>query len=94
MLNSPAWPATPPMRRAVGSWTTPRSITWSGPAQGQPYGVHISVGAMRGLSDSGGLNIVSRMPSGPASRSCTKRSNGIPATRETMSARRKKLMSL
>ena len=26
VLNSPAWPATPPIRRAVGSCTTPRSI--------------------------------------------------------------------
>ena len=31
VLNSPAWPATPAIRRAVGSCTTPRSICMSGP---------------------------------------------------------------
>ena len=46
VLNSPAWPATPPIRRAVGSWTTPRSIVACGPSQGQPNGVHGSVGAI------------------------------------------------
>ena len=36
VLNRPAWPATPPIRRAVGSWTMPRSIDMSGPWHGQP----------------------------------------------------------
>ena len=31
VLNRPACPATPPMRRAVGSCTTPRNIAMSGP---------------------------------------------------------------
>ena len=35
-----------------------------GPSHGQPNGVHVSVGAMRGRSDAGGRNIVSFMPSG------------------------------
>ncbi len=34
VLNSPAWPAMPPMRRAVGSWTTPRSGAASGRLHG------------------------------------------------------------
>ena len=53
VLKSPACPATPPMRRAVGSCTTPRSIGGSGPSHGQPSGVHFSVGAMRGRNDRG-----------------------------------------
>ena len=40
----------------------------SGPWHGQPNGVHGSVGAIRGSSDAGGLNIVSRMPSGSNTR--------------------------
>ena len=36
VVNRPAWPATPPMRRAVGSCTMPRSIAWSGPSHGHP----------------------------------------------------------
>ena len=48
VLNTPACPATPPMRRAVGSCTTPRSIVMPGPSHGQPKAVHGCVGAMRG----------------------------------------------
>ena len=59
------------IRRAVGSCTVPRSMTASGPSQGQPSGGHASVGAIRGASEDGGLNIVSSMPSGPKIRSRT-----------------------
>ena len=79
VLNRPAWPATPPMRRAVGSCTTPRSIVISGPWHGQPKRVQLSVGAIRGASDAGGLNIVSLMPSGSKMRSRANRSSGMPA---------------
>ena len=64
VLNRPACPATPPIRRAVGSWTSPRSIVAPGPPQGQPSGVQGSVGAIRDTSEDDGLNIVSCMPSG------------------------------
>ena len=64
--NNPAWPATPPIRRAVGSCTTPRSgeaepaaCTATGPGSSQR-----SVGAIRGSSAAGGRNPVSRIPSG------------------------------
>ena len=56
-----------------------------GPPQGQPYGVHCSVGAIRGRRDSGGLNIVSRMPSGLKSRVSMNTSNGIPDTTSMIS---------
>ena len=59
------------MRRAVGSCTTPRSICASGPSHGHPYGVHRSVGAMRGAATPAGRNIVSFMPSG--SKMCSLR---------------------
>ena len=94
VLNSPACPATPSMRRAVGSWTTPRSILRSGPSHGQPYGVQLSVGAIRGDSEAGGLNIVSFIPSGAKMCSCANWSSGWPLTRRTISPSRKKLMSL
>ena len=94
MLKRPAWPATPPIRRAVGSCTTPRSIAPPGWSHGQPSGVHVSVGAMRGASDAGGLNIVSRMPSGSKMRVRQNSSSGWPLTRWTISPSRKKLMSL
>ena len=58
VLKRPACPATPPMRRAVGSCTTPRSVAGC-------------VGAMRPWSARGGLNVVSRMPSGWKTRSRT-----------------------
>src|SRR5690348_17384573 len=51
----PACPATPPMRRAVGSCTTPRSI-WLFSSY--------SVGAMRFRHDDGGRNRVFFIPSG------------------------------
>jgi hypothetical protein len=65
------------MRRAVGSWTTPRII--SVPAQPGP--AHGSVGAMRGSRDAGGLKLVSRIPSGAKTRSAAKRSRLRPLTR-------------
>lgn len=52
------------------------------------------VGAMRGCIDSGGLNIVSAMPSGMKTRSRANRSKGMPDTRATISPSRKKLISL
>ena len=94
MLKRPAWPATPPIRRAVGSWTTPRSIGAPDRSHGQPSGLHASVGAMRGDSDAGGRNVVSLMPSGAKIRSCANASSGSPLTRPTISPSRKKLMSL
>src|SRR4029450_2798556 len=62
--NSPACPAYPPLRRAVGSCTTPRSREAAGVSQGQASGSHDSVGAMRFLIDEGGRKPVSRIPSG------------------------------
>jgi hypothetical protein len=94
VLNNPAWPATPFMRRAVGSWTTPRSILRAGPSHGHPYGVQLSVGAIREIKDAGGLNIVSFMPSGLKMCSWVYWSSGLPPTRRTISPSRKKLMSL
>jgi hypothetical protein len=64
VLNNPACPATPPIRRDVGSCTTPRSIVAPGTLHGHASGAHASVGAMRGRIDAGGLNIVSFMPRG------------------------------
>jgi hypothetical protein len=89
VLNNPAWPATPPMRRAVQSCTTPRIIFALGPSHGQPNSVHGSVGAIRGCSDAGGRNIVSFIPSG--SKMCVRAnsSSGMPLTRRTISPRRK-----
>ena len=52
--EQPAWPATPPIRRAVGSCTMPRSIVISGPSHGQPYGVQLSVGAIAGAGAAAG----------------------------------------
>ena len=94
MLNSPACPATPSIRRAVGSWTTPRRIAPPGWSQGHPYCVHFSVGAIRGSSAAGGLNIVSRIPSGSKIRARQNWSSVCPLTRWTISPSRKKLMSL
>ena len=63
VLNSPACPATLPIRRAVGSWTMPRRNGESG-EQGHASGAQRSVGAIRARHDSGGRNDVSVMPSG------------------------------
>ena len=93
VLNSPACPATPPIRRAVGSWTTPRRNGASFP-QGHASGAHRSVGAMRGANDAGGRNIVSFMPSGRKTCAAAYRSSRSPLTRSTMSPSTKKLMSL
>ena len=53
-----------------------------------------AVGAIRGTSAAGGLNIVSRMPSGAKICVFTNSSNGCLLTRATISASSKKLMSL
>jgi hypothetical protein len=45
-----------------------------------------------GFLPGGGLNVVSAMPRGLKMRSETKRSNGMPLTRATISASRKKLI--
>ena len=64
VLKSPACPATPPIRRAVGSCTMPLNIRMSGPWHGHPSGVQFSVGAILDVIDGGGMNAVSFMPSG------------------------------
>ncbi len=56
VLKRPAWPATPPMRREVGSWTTPRSMTSPGKVcdSGLPEAAapcSHCVGAMSGIHD-------------------------------------------
>ena len=82
------------MRRAVGSCTRPRSMTAPGPPQGQPKGAHGSVGAMRGASAAGGLNVVSAIARGPKIRSCANRSRDSPLTRRTISPNSMKFRSL
>ena len=95
VLNRPACPATPPMRRAVGSCTTPRSGAASGRLHGHAScSAQRSVGAMRGSSDFGGRNPVSVIPSGSKTRAFRYASSDWPVTRATMSPSRKKLMSL
>ena len=94
VLNSPACPATPPIRRAVGSCTRPRSITAPSPPQGHASGAHRSVGAIRRVSDEGGLNAVSVIWRGRKIRSRANRSRVWPVTRRTISPNMKKLMSL
>ena len=65
VLKRPAWPATPPMRRAVGSCTTPRSGSSPGALHGQASRKRQrSVGAMRPRRSMGGRKPVSVMPSG------------------------------
>ena len=93
VLKSPACPATPPIRLAVGSWTTPRSIGAPGVLQGQASGWQASVGAMRSRSDSGGRNIVSCIPSGPNARAFRNASSVCFETISTMWPSRKKPMS-
>src|SRR5215204_1566655 len=90
VLNSPACPAIPPIRRAVGSWTMPRS----GGASGCLHGVasivlQRSVGAIRGSSVLEGRNPVSVIPSGTNTRARKYASSDWPVTRETMSPSRK-----
>ena len=94
--NNPAWPATPPMRRAVGSCTAPRSIAAPAtpPRHGHSRPAHASVGAMRPANSAGGRNIVSCIPSGSKMRSAAKRSSGSPLTRSTISPRSMKFRSL
>ena len=93
VVKRPAWPATLFMRRAVGSCTTPRSHVPSPCPHGKEMGRHFSVGAMRGTSDAGGLNIVSFMPSGTNTFLRVNSSSGSPETSPTMWPSRKKLMS-
>src|SRR5262249_59931476 len=68
LLNSPAWPATPSMRRAVGSWTTPRrnglepAREAAAGAHGHAMSPHRTVGAMRALSDAGGREVLYFIP--------------------------------
>ena len=62
VLKSPACPATPSMRRAVGSCTTPRRNV--DPEHGHASIPQASVGAIRGRHASGGRNVVSCIPSG------------------------------
>src|SRR5262249_37219951 len=83
--NKPACPATPPMRRAVGSCTTPRSIRFCS---------SYSVGAMRRLHCGGGRNRVSPIPSGWKTNAFAYLSSGILATRSTRNPRTSKLISL
>ena len=52
VLNNPAWPATPPIRRAVGSWTTPRIISCPVRRTASRTRCSGSVGAIRGRSGS------------------------------------------
>ena len=94
MLKSPAWPATPPIRRAVGSCTRPRSMVAPGPPQGHARGAQASVGAIRGTSSAGGSKPVSAMPRGAKIRSRANRSRGRPLTRRTISPRSMKFRSL
>ena len=83
----PAWPATPPMLRAVGSCTTPRN---GGPVlTGQR-----SVGAIRGTSEAGGWNMLSFMPIGRKIFSRAYWESIFPLRRCTSSPSRMKLMSL
>ena len=72
--EQPACPATPPIRRAVGSCTVPRSIAARGPPHGQASGVHASVGAMRAAA---------RPAAGTSCRACR-------AARRCASARRRR----
>ncbi|MEZ5286573.1 MAG: hypothetical protein R2712_17555 [Vicinamibacterales bacterium] len=61
----PACPATPPMRREVGSWTTPLRGTAEGRLHGQASIVsQRSVGAILVRWSAEGRNPVSRIPSG------------------------------
>jgi hypothetical protein len=64
VLNSPAWPATLSIRRAVGSWTTPRRNGRLASPHGHESWRQRSVGAIRPRIESGGRNIVSFIPSG------------------------------
>ncbi len=95
VLKRPAWPATPPIRRAVGSCTTPRSGSASGALHGHASRKRQrSVGAIRPTRSSGGWKPVSVMPSGSNTCRLTYCSSGSLDARATMWPRRKKLMSL
>jgi hypothetical protein len=83
--KTPAWPATPPIRRAVGSCTRPRNMTPSVPRHDASPAAQGSVGAMRGINEAGGRNVVAAMPSGVKIRSRTNASRGRLLTRLTMS---------
>ena len=81
--NRPAWPATPPIRLAVGSCTTPRSIGAVG-SHGQDSMSQFWVGAIRDCRDAGGRNPVSRIPSGPKTCPAVYRSRRFPVSCSTM----------
>ncbi len=93
VLNSPACPATPSIRRAVGSWTTPRSIGTPGLLHGHASGSQASVGAMRPRMAASGRNVVSFIPSGLKTFDVRNVFSGCFATFSAMWPRRKKPMS-
>ena len=81
VLNSPACPATPPIRRAVGSCTTPRSIGCPAHRTASRAACTSRSARSAAASDAGGRNIVSLMPSGSKIRVCANSSSGSPLTR-------------
>ena len=95
VLNSPAWPATPPIRRAVGSWTTPRSICVARPLA-RPAERRAALGRRDPRAAATRAAGTSCPSCRAARRSCcfANSSSGSPLTRRTMSPSRKKLMSL
>ena len=99
VLNSPACPATLPMRRDVGSCTKPRNITSPGNVfdPGTPDEIgscSYSVGAMRGIQDSGGRNRVCARPSGSMMKRRVYSSSVTPESFSTTAPSTIKLMSL
>ena len=91
VLNRPAWPATPPMRLAVGSCTTPRSISSRRPAaRPRERRTRLRWARSSDAATAGGRNVVSRMPSGSkmcvranaSSRSPLMRATSLPEQEE------------
>src|SRR5579863_9277692 len=83
--NSPACPATPPIRRTVGSWTTPRNILSCS---------SYCVGAIFGNQDAGGRKRVWVIANGEKMFFWQYSFSGIPDTRSTSAPRTMKLTSL
>ena len=83
--NTPAFPATPCMRRAVGSCTTPRNM-W--------FCSSYCVGAIRVCQESGGWKRVSVIFNGVKMFFAAYWSSGIPDTRSTSAPSTMKLISL
>src|SRR5579863_10013868 len=83
--NRPALPATPPIRRAVGSWTTPRNILSCS---------SYCVGAIFGNQDAGGRKRVWVIANGEKMFFWQYSFSGIPDTRSTSAPRTMKLTSL